>query len=95
MFRIVEILWTATINRNQPTNQPTNQLINQSINFYKSLLTENTIFQDGYIEFGEFLQALSVTSRGSVQEKLQCKHYIYNLFFFRSFSSLLTMICLS
>ena len=48
MIRIVEILWTATINRNQsinqPINQPTNQLINQSINFYKSLLTENTIF---------------------------------------------------
>lgn len=75
MIRIVE----KKLSINQSINQPikVNQSINQTYHFIL-LLIEANIFQDGYIEFGEFLQALSVTSRGSVQEKLQCKNYVYN-----------------
>lgn len=36
------------------------------------------LFQDGSIEFEEFIRALSVTSRGNLDEKLHCK---YNLYF--------------
>ena len=39
----------------------------------------NVMFQDGFITFKEFLSALSVTSRGNLDEKLDCKFGIFYL----------------
>ena len=51
---------------------------------------KNAIFfcfpQDGSINFIEFISALSVTSRGSLDEKLECKYYLYSYFHFLSLS---------
>ena len=34
------------------------------------------LLQDGYISFKEFICALSITSRGTLDEKLDCKYNI-------------------
>lgn len=40
--------------------------------------THSFCFQDGSIEFEEFIRALSVTSRGNLDEKLHCKYLIFH-----------------
>ena len=56
---------------------------------------KNAIFfcfpQDGSINFVEFISALSVTSRGSLDEKLECKYYLYSYFHFLSLSLSLSL----
>jgi Ca2+-binding EF-hand superfamily protein len=38
------------------------------------------VFQDGSISFAEFITALSITSRGSLDEKLECKKIFYDTY---------------
>ena len=46
--------------------------------------------KDGSINFTEFITALSITSRGSLDEKLECEYCLHSFFF--SFHKLPTQV---
>lgn len=54
--------------------------------FLLSLFSFSRPVQDGSIEFEEFIRALSVTSKGNLDEKLQCKFLPYLFSLSQSFS---------
>ena len=47
--------------------------------YYLSLLFTILSKKDGSIEFEEFIRALSITSRGNLDEKLHCKYMAFKI----------------
>jgi len=49
------------------------------IRFVKSIISKLSLQKDGAIEFHEFVRALSITSRGTLEEKLGWAFKLYDI----------------